>query len=135
MERSAIRGSLDASPPPPDFAEPVIGPTTSGRTRWLNPGYIFLKHQLAELEKAVCRDTQQKSRDEGCDICGRPNAMDELTHDTDSRLTPPSLKLRAFATPHVLVAASAAVVLLSGAGLGANLQAMTKGESVQWPSV
>jgi hypothetical protein len=23
----------------PDFAEPVIGPATSGRTRWLNPGY------------------------------------------------------------------------------------------------
>src|SRR6185437_5843613 len=23
----------------PDFAEPVIGPATSGRTRWLHPGY------------------------------------------------------------------------------------------------
>jgi hypothetical protein len=23
----------------PDFTEPVIGPATSGRTRWLNPGY------------------------------------------------------------------------------------------------
>ena len=96
-----------------------------------------LKYQLAELEEAVGRDTQQKSGDEGCDICGRPNAMDDLTHNTDSRFTP-SPKLRAFATPHVLVAASAAMVLLYGAGLGANLQAnlqaMTKGESVQWPS-
>jgi hypothetical protein len=78
MERSAIRASLKASTPPPDFAA-------------LHPGYGLLKHQLAELEKAVCRNTQQKSSDEGCDICGRPNAMDELTHDTDSRLTPPSL--------------------------------------------
>jgi hypothetical protein len=25
--------------PFPDFAEPVIGPATSGRTRWLHPGY------------------------------------------------------------------------------------------------
>ena len=24
---------------PPGFAEPVIGPATSGRTRWFNPGY------------------------------------------------------------------------------------------------
>src|SRR5580693_245280 len=94
-----------------------------------------LKHQLAELEEAVCRDTQQKRGDEGCDICGRPNAMDDLTHNTHSRLTPSSLKLGAFATPHALVAASEAMVLLYGAGLGANLQAMTKGESVQWPSV
>jgi hypothetical protein len=28
-----------AAPPFPDFAEPAIGPATSGRTRWLNPGY------------------------------------------------------------------------------------------------
>jgi hypothetical protein len=94
-----------------------------------------LKYQLAELEEAVCSDTQQKGGDDGCDICGRPNAMDDLTHSSDSRLTPPSLKLRAFATPHVLVEAAAAMVLLYGAGLGANLQAMTKRESVQWPSV
>jgi hypothetical protein len=79
------------------FAEPVIGPATSGRTRWLSPPYILSKHQLAELEEAVCRNTQQKGGDEGCDICGRPNPMDELTHNTDSRLTPPSQKLRAFA--------------------------------------
>jgi len=71
-----------------------------------------LKNQFAELEEAVCSDTQQKGGDDGCDICGRPNAMDELTHDTDSRLTPPSLKLRAFAITHVLVAALAAMVLL-----------------------
>jgi hypothetical protein len=25
----------------PDFAESVIGPATSGRTRWLNPGYLL----------------------------------------------------------------------------------------------
>jgi hypothetical protein len=30
---------LEASLPFPDFAEPVIGPATSGRARWLNPGY------------------------------------------------------------------------------------------------
>ena len=88
-----------------------------------------LKNQLAELEEAVGRNTQQKSGDEGCDICGRPNAMDDLTHNTDSRLTPPSLKLRAFATPRVLVAASAALVLLYGAGLGAILLTKIKGES------
>src|SRR5580704_17056319 len=90
-----------------------------------------LKYQLAELEDAVCRNTQQKSGDEGCDICGRPNAMDDLTHGTDSRLTPPSLKLRLFATPHVLVAAFAAMVLLYGAALGANLATKTKGGGFQ----
>jgi len=63
----------------------------------LSPPYILSKNQFAELEEAVFRDTQQKGGDEGCDICGRPNAMDELTHNTDSRLTPPSQKLRAFA--------------------------------------
>ena len=88
-----------------------------------------LKNQLAELEEAVCRDTQQKSGDEGCDICVRPNAMDDLTHGTNSRFTPPSLKLRAFATTRVLVAASAAMVLLPGAGLAAILSTKTKGES------
>jgi hypothetical protein len=88
-----------------------------------------LKYQLAELEEAVCRDTQQKCGDEGCDICGRPNAMDELTHDTDSRFTPPSLKLPVFATTRMLVAAFAAKVLLSGAGLGAILPTKIEGES------
>jgi hypothetical protein len=90
---------LSVQAPIPDFAA-------------LNPGYVLLKHQLAELEEAVCRDTQQKSGNKGCDICDRPNAMDELTHNTDSRLTPSSQKLRAFTTAHVLVVASAATVLL-----------------------
>jgi len=90
-----------------------------------------LKNQLAEHEEAVCSDTQQKGGDEGCDICGRPNAMDELTHYTDSRLTPPSLKLRAFTTTHVLVVASAAMVLLSGIALGAILPTKTKGGGFQ----
>jgi len=91
----------------------------------------FLKYQLAELEEAVCRNTQQKGGDEGCDIRGRPNAMDDLTHNTDSRFTPPSQKLRAFATTRVLVVASAAMVLLSGAGLGANLATKAKGGEFQ----
>src|ERR1700749_541512 len=86
------------------------------------------ENQLAELEKAVCRDTQQKRGDEGCDICRRPNAMDDLTHGTDSRLTPPSPKLRLFATTPVLVVAAAAMVLLYGAALGANLPTKIRGE-------
>ena len=27
------------------FAEPVIGPATSGRTRWLYPSYLLALHQ------------------------------------------------------------------------------------------
>jgi CO/xanthine dehydrogenase Mo-binding subunit len=42
MERSEIRVSIDASRSLPDFAEPVIGPATSGRTRWLHPGYLLM---------------------------------------------------------------------------------------------
>jgi len=39
IEQSESGADLEASPPLPDFAEPVIGPATSGRARWLNPGY------------------------------------------------------------------------------------------------
>ncbi len=36
LSGSEIRGQ----PPGRGFAEPVIGPATSGRTRWLNPSYL-----------------------------------------------------------------------------------------------
>jgi hypothetical protein len=35
-----------ALPPIPDFAELVIGPATSGRTRWLNPGRAIAELSL-----------------------------------------------------------------------------------------
>ena len=39
-ERSAKSGAgLQARKPLPDFTEPVIGPATSGRTRWFHPGH------------------------------------------------------------------------------------------------
>jgi hypothetical protein len=41
MERSEIRVGNDAARSFPDFAELVIGPATSGRTRWLHPGYLL----------------------------------------------------------------------------------------------
>jgi len=37
-ERGSIRDDTKASKPIPDFAEFVIGPATSGRTRWLSSG-------------------------------------------------------------------------------------------------
>src|ERR1700731_5425354 len=40
VERSETRERSNVETLLPDFAEPVIGPATSGRTRWLNPGYI-----------------------------------------------------------------------------------------------
>ena len=33
--------ALQAARSFPDFAEPVIGPATSGRTRWVHPGYRY----------------------------------------------------------------------------------------------
>jgi hypothetical protein len=38
--------SGEPSWPIPDFAEPVIGPATSGRTRWLHPGYLLNQTNL-----------------------------------------------------------------------------------------
>jgi hypothetical protein len=39
-ERPAKSGAgLQARKPLPDFTEPVIGPATSGRTRWFHPGH------------------------------------------------------------------------------------------------
>jgi hypothetical protein len=36
------------------FAEPVIGPATSGRTRWLNPSYRPPARQTTSM---ICRQT------------------------------------------------------------------------------
>jgi hypothetical protein len=33
------------------FAEPVIGPATSGRTRWLNPSYELQKDRIAAPQR------------------------------------------------------------------------------------
>ena len=44
MRDSAVR-------PAPDFAEPVIGPATSGRARWLHPSYGY-----CALTSKACRD-------------------------------------------------------------------------------
>ena len=41
---------MDAAP---GFAELVIGPATSGRIRWLNPGYVFCKHRRRGLQLGV----------------------------------------------------------------------------------
>jgi hypothetical protein len=38
IKRSEIRNRHSSSHTLPDFTEPVIGPATSGRTRWFNPG-------------------------------------------------------------------------------------------------
>jgi hypothetical protein len=37
--------------PLPDFTEPVIGPATSGRTRWFHPGYEETKERKKEAER------------------------------------------------------------------------------------
>jgi hypothetical protein len=38
--------------PPPGFAELVIGPATSGWTRWLKPGYVFCNTAAAACSSA-----------------------------------------------------------------------------------
>src|SRR5580704_10307246 len=42
IERQRNPGAALKPCPVPGFAEPVIGPATSGRTRWLNPGYTVI---------------------------------------------------------------------------------------------
>jgi hypothetical protein len=44
----------------PGFAEPVIGPATSGQTRWLNPGYRLHASKgnellFAAIDEAIAR--------------------------------------------------------------------------------
>src|SRR5208282_6406002 len=57
------------------LAEPVIGPATSGRTRWLGPGMTALELHLrrlcfglavlAEVEEFLRRETERRGKERG----------------------------------------------------------------------
>jgi hypothetical protein len=64
MEQSVIRERWFGCTAAPDFAEPVIGPATSGRTRWLHPGYEERKEKKKkEAERRQTRNPRAASSD------------------------------------------------------------------------
>jgi len=61
--REEVKGMWkDASMPLPGFAEPVIGPATSGRTRWLNPGYEERMRRKRNADRRSCMKPCQRAR-------------------------------------------------------------------------
>jgi hypothetical protein len=69
MRDSAVR-------PAPDFAEPVIGPATSGRARWLHPGYGY-----CALTSKACRDlVERRARP----VLGRPRRPADVNKAGDA---------------------------------------------------
>jgi hypothetical protein len=79
-----------AQPKVMGFAEPVIGPATSGRTRWLNPSDGLEGDQLGELGRDVCHrifcSTQAASRaEQGADIA--ESFVRRVVHNGDELVT------------------------------------------------